>query len=114
MIKTDLYKNAIYNLWPFIMNYHLIFNEDYIITRMIAKIAKNYKYINKFCLIHLRNSNSVSCNYAENKEFYLSLLFYVYYLYEYYLKKNQKNINLIINFIRANIRTFSKLKCFIL
>ena len=53
------------------MNYQIIFNEDYIITTMIAKLAKNYKYINKFCLIHLRHSNSISYNYAENKEFYL-------------------------------------------
>ena len=110
LIKTDLYKKAIYNLWPFIMNYQIIFNEDYIITTMIAKLAKNYKYINKFGLIHLRHSNSISNNYAENKEFYLSLLFYVYYLYEYYLKKNQKNINLIINFIRTNIHSFKKAK----
>ena len=53
LIRTDLYKNAVYHLWPFIMNYKIIFNEDYFITSMISKLAKNYKFINNFALIHL-------------------------------------------------------------
>ena len=48
LIKTDLYKEAIYHLWPLIINYKIIFNKDYIITSMIANLAKNYKYLNKF------------------------------------------------------------------
>ena len=77
LIKTDLYKKAIYNLWPLIMNYKIIFNEDYIITSMISKLAKKYKYINKFILIHLMHSKSISNNFTQNNEFYLSNYFFI-------------------------------------
>ena len=108
LIKTDLYKEAIYHLWPLIINYKIIFNEDYIITSMIANLAKNYKYLNKFILIHLSHSKSISSNYFKNNEFYLTLYFYIYYLYEYYAKNSSKNIKIIINFINTNLISFSK------
>ena len=108
LIKTDLYKNAIYNLWPLIMNYKIIFNEDYIITSMLVKLAKKYKYINKFILIHLIHSKSISNDHFNNNEFYLTLYFYIYYLYEYYVKNSPRNINIIINYIYTNSYYFSK------
>ena len=108
LIKTDLYKKAIYYLWPLIINYKIIFNEDYIITSMIANLAKNYKYINKFILIHLFHSKSISNEYFKNNEFYLTLYFYLYYIYEYYIKKTPKYINIFINYININSLTFPK------
>ena len=108
LIKTDLYKNAIFHLWPLIMNYQIIFNEDYIITTMIAKLAINYKYINSFALIHLKHLKSISNNHSENNEFYLSLYFYAYYLNEYYIKKDPKTINILINYIYTYLAGFSK------
>ena len=108
LIRTDLYKNAIYHLWPFIMNYKIIFNEDYFITSMIAKLAKNYKFINNFALIHLKHSKSISHNHIQNKEFYLSLYLFLYYLHEYYIKKNPNNINILINYIYTDVSSFSK------
>ena len=108
LIKSDLYKEAIYHLWPLIINYKIIFNEDYIITSMIANLAKSYKYLNKFILIHLSHSKSISSNYFKNNEFYLTLYFYIYYLYKYYAKNSSKNIKIIINFINRNLISFSK------
>lgn len=66
LIKTDLYKNAIYRLWPIIINYQIVFNEDYIITFMIIIMAKKYKYINKFGLIHFFHKNCSSYEYWFN------------------------------------------------
>ena len=108
LIKADLYKNAIYHLWPIIMNYKIIFNEDYIITSMIAKLAKKFKYINKFILIHLIHSKSISSGCGGNKEFYLTLFFYIYYLYEYYIKENPQDIKIIINYIYTDMIGFPK------
>ena len=108
LIKTDLYKNAIYHLWPLIINYKIIFNEDYIITSMLAKLAKKYKYINKFILIHLLHSKSISNDHFKNNEFYLTLFFYIYYLNEYFVKNSPRNINIIINYIYTNSFYFSK------
>ena len=45
IIKTDLYKKVIYNLWPIIINYKLIFQEDFLITFFILINAKKGKRI---------------------------------------------------------------------
>ena len=90
------------------MNYKIIFNEDYFITSMITKLAQNYKFINNFALIHLKHSKSISHNYIQNKEFYLSLYLFLYYLHKYYIKKNPNNINILINYIYTNISSFAK------
>ena len=102
LIKNDLYKNAIYHLWPIIINYNIVFNEDYIITFMILIMAQKYKYINKFGLIHLIHKKSASNEYWKQKEFYLSLYFYIYYLYNYYIKENPQYIKIIINYINTD------------
>ena len=108
LIKTDLYKYTIYQLWPIIMNYQIIFNEDYLITSMIVQFAQNFKYINKFGLIHLMHSNSISSDYSKNKQFYLSFYFFLFYLYDYYIKNNLPNIKIIINYIYIDINSFCK------
>ena len=99
LILTNLYKKAIYKIWPIIINYKIIYNEDYIITSMIMLLAKNYKYLNDFCLIHLIHSNSATTVNWINNEFYLSILFFAHFIYEYYIKYNPKEINLLINYI---------------
>jgi len=108
LIKTDLYKYSIYQLWPIIINYQIIFNEDYLITSMIVQFAQNFKYINKFGLIHLAHSNSTSNDYYKNNEFYLSFYFFLFYLYDYYIKNNLPNIKIIINYIYTDIKSFCK------
>ncbi len=108
LIKTDLYKYSIYQLWPIIINYQIIFNEDYLITSMIAQFAQNFKYINKFGLIHLMHSNSISNDFSQNNEFYLSFYFFLFYLYDYYIKNNLQNIKIIINYIYTDINSFVK------
>ena len=75
---------------------------------MIANLARNYKYINKFLLIHLFHSESISKDYFKNNEFYLTLNFYLYYLFEYYVKKSPQSIKIIINYMNSNSLTFPK------
>ena len=106
LIKTDLYKKVIYILWPFIMNYKLIFNEDYIITFMIVILSSKYKYINKFGLIHLIHPNSVSNEFWNNKEYYLCLYFFLDYLYKYHLKENPEDIKILLNYIALDNNSF--------
>jgi glycosyltransferase involved in cell wall biosynthesis len=45
LIKSDIYKKAIYHLWPLIINYKIVFHEDYTITFMLIILAKKYKYL---------------------------------------------------------------------
>ena len=97
LIKTDIYKKAIYYLWSLIMNYQLIYYEDYIITSMIVIFSKKYKYLNNFAMIHLNHDNSAMVKYID--QFYISVLFYEYNLYNYYIKDNPEDIKILINYI---------------
>ena len=106
LIKSDLYKKVIYHLWPVIMNYQLIFHEDYTISFMLIIYAKRYKYLNKFAILHLDHNNSASNNYTENKNYYLSVLFVSNIIYEYHLKNNLKDIKILLNFITLFVDCF--------
>jgi glycosyltransferase involved in cell wall biosynthesis len=58
LIKSDIYKKALYHLWPIIINYKIIYEEDFTVTFMIIILSKKYKYLNNFALIRLIHSNS--------------------------------------------------------
>jgi len=66
---------------------------------MILLLAKNYKYLNDFFIIHLIHSNSATLTNWNNNEFYISILFFAHFIYEYYIKYHPKEINLLINYI---------------
>lgn len=100
LIKSDIYKKSIYILWPIIMNYQLIFHEDYAISFMIIILSKRYKYLNQFGLLHLYHEKSASKKYNLNKNYYLSVLFVSNIIYNYYIKNNEKDIVILINYIK--------------
>ena len=102
LISSNLYKKSIYNLWEFIINYKLIYNEDYISTTMILSLAHNYKYLNIFGIIHLRHKEATSFNCIVKKEFHLSNIIFPIYLYNYYVLKDPKKFRLIYNYIVLN------------
>ena len=106
LILTNLYKKVIYKIWPIIMNYQIIYNEDYIITFMLIILSKHYKYLNDFALIHLIHSKSATNLNWKNNEFYISILFYANFIYNYYIKYNPKEIKLLINFIYFYLDNF--------
>ena len=99
LIKADLYKKAIYHMWPIITNFKLIFHEDYTISFMIIILAQSYKYLNNFCYIHLVHKNQASSEHWLNKEYYIGVLFFIRNLYEYYIKDNPQDIQILINSI---------------
>lgn len=98
IIKSDLYKKSIYYLWPLIMNYQIIYYEDYIMTLIIIVLSKKYKYLNIFALIHISNMNTSFKKYR--KEFIHSVLFFGNNIYYYYIKNNPQDINIAINFVK--------------
>jgi len=106
LIKSDIYKKAIYHLWPIIMNYQLTFHEDYAISFMFIILAKRYKYLNKFGLLHLIHSKQTSNNYQDNEKYYLSVLFVSNIIYEYHIKNNPKDIDILKNYILLFIDCF--------
>jgi glycosyltransferase involved in cell wall biosynthesis len=99
LIKSKLYKKTIYKIWPIILNYQLIFHEDYTVSFLLVISAERYKYINKFGIFHLIHSFFASNNYLRNSEYYLSVFFFANLMNEYYLKNNPKDIFLLINYI---------------
>ena len=44
LIKSDIYKRVIYYMWPLIINYKIIFQEDYTVTFMILILTHKFKY----------------------------------------------------------------------
>ena len=112
LIKSNIYKKAIYNLWPIIMNYQLIFHEDYAISFMIIILSKRYKYLNIFGLLHLIHEKSASNNFQNNKNYYLSVLFVSNIIYNYYIKNNEKDIIILKNYITLFIDCFQYAKDF--
>jgi glycosyltransferase involved in cell wall biosynthesis len=110
LIKGDIYKKAIYGLWPVIINYQIKFQEDYIITFMIVILSKNYKYLNYISLIHLFHSNSTSANFIRKNEYHLSLLFCGYIIYDYYIKYNPKDIIILFNYLNFFSKHFKTSK----
>ena len=108
LIKADLYKKAIYKLWPIIMNYQLIFHEDYTISFMIIILAKRYKYLNNFALIHLSHSKAASEKYLENDNYYLGIFFFANNLYNYYIKNHENEIYILLNYVNLFLIEFKK------
>lgn len=106
-IKADIYKKAIYHLWPVIINYQIIHHEDFIITSMIVILAKNYKYLNNFGLIHFINNNSAANLYKE--QYFISILFNGMNFYHYYIKDNPQDIKISFNYIKRYKYIFKEL-----
>ena len=78
---------------------------------MIVILSKRYKLLNYISLIHLvSNINSTSNNNKINKEYYLSVLFCSYIIYNYYIKDNPKDIIILYNYINFFIECFLKSK----
>ena len=97
LIKTELYKKSIYHLWPLILNYQLIYYEDYVITSIIIILTEKYKYLNNFALIHLNHKNSAMIKYYD--QFHISVLICQNILHNYYLKDNPRDIKIAINYL---------------
>ena len=108
LIKANIYKKAIYYLWKIIINYQIIFHEDYLILFMIIILSQNYKYINYFSLIHLNNLRSSSNQHWNIKEYYLSILFFPIILSDNYIKYNPSDVKILVNFIHLFIKEFIK------
>jgi glycosyltransferase involved in cell wall biosynthesis len=108
LIKSDVYKKALYHLWPIIINYKIIFEEDFTVTFMIIILSKKYKYLNHFALIHLIHSNSTSNKYLKNENYFLSVLFLGNTLFDYHINKNPKDIVIFNHYYSSTNYAFNK------
>ena len=108
LIKSDIYKKAIYHLWPLIINYKIVYHEDYTITFMLIILAKKYKYLNHYAFIHLLHSNSTSHGYMNNNNYFLGVLFFGNTLFDYHINKNPKDIGIFIHFYKFSKKSMNK------
>ena len=99
LINSNTYKKAVYNLWEFILNYQLIYNEDYISTTMILTLAHNYKYLNIIGLFHIKHEKAASYKCSEKTEFHLSNILFPIYLNDFFVKTKQENVYLVFNYL---------------
>ena len=112
LIKSDIYKKALYNLWPIIINYKIVYEEDFTVTFMIIILSKKYKYLNHFALINFIHSNSTSKNHFKDDNYFLSVLFLGNNLFDYHINKNPKDIEIFYHYYRFSNYAFNKGKKF--
>ena len=112
LIKADLYKKVIYNLWPIIINYKIIFQEDFLITFFILINAKKLKTIKNIFYYYYVNINQISRGHQTNPEFFLSVIFAGIIFYDYYIDSNPQDFQIIINYIdwfKGHLKVIQKL-----
>ena len=99
LIRADLYKKVIYHLWPIIINYKIIFQEDFLITFFILIFAERFKKIEKNIFFHFHNRESASKDYENNYDYFLSVIFAGNIFYDYYFDSFPEDIEIIMNYI---------------
>ena len=99
LIKSDLYKKVIYNLWPIIINYKIIFQEDYLITFFILILAQKSKNTENTFYLNLKNKKQASHGHLNNREYYLSVIFAGIIFYDYYIKSYPQDFQILFNYI---------------
>ena len=110
MIKSDLYKKVIYNLWPIIINYKIIFQEDFLVTFFILIYAQRSKDIKNKFYYHFKNKKQISNKYKNNPEFYLSVIFAGIIFYDYYINSYPKDFQIIFNYVNSLKNILKKAK----
>ena len=99
LIKANLYKKVIYYLWPIIINYKIIFGEDFLITFFISIYAEKSKKIKKKIFFNYNNEKSIGKIYKGKSEPLLSIIFVGNIFYDYHIDQNPKDVQIIINYI---------------
>jgi len=110
LIRANLYKKIIYNLWPIIINYRIIFQEDYLITFFLLIYAERFKSIQNKFYYYYRHINEVSKGHKLNKEYYLSVILIAIIYFDYFVDYNPQYLKNIINYINYVKKDFKKIK----
>ena len=76
LIKADLYKKVIYNLWPIIINYKIIFQEDFLITFFMLIYTKKYEKIKNIFYFHFIHEKSASNGFFNIRKLYKIIFSY--------------------------------------
>ena len=106
LIKSDLYKKVIYNLWPIIINYQIIFQEDYLITFFMLIYAQKFLNIQNKFYFYRQHKQSTSNGFNTNPQYYLSVIFAGIIFYEYYIDFYSQDFQIIINYINSKKNDF--------
>ena len=110
LIRSDLYKKVIYYLWPIIMNYKIIFQEDFLITFFILIYSKKFEKISNKLYFYLVNIKSASNDHKNNSEYYLSVIFAGIIFFDYYIDFYPQDIQILVNYIIFLKDDFKKIK----
>ena len=110
LIKSDLYKKVIYNLWPIIINYKIIFQEDFLITFFILIYAQKSKATKNKFYYKFEDNQQISYGHLDNPEFYLSVIFAGIIFYDYYIFSHPKDFQILSNYIKTFKGSFKRAK----
>ena len=91
-IKTDVYKITVNTIGKNTFSEYIITNEDRIVNFVLFRIAKSFKFINKYGILHYINTSIVKKLWY-NYTFY-NELFNIQHIYN--LTKNTNDINICV------------------
>ena len=98
-IKSNIYKDAVNKLGKDIYK-KISWNEDIIISYIIFNIAKTFKAINKFGIIHIIYNNSASFTRKPNEKIFCDI-FFLDIIYKF---SNLENKNFAVEYLIKNKR----------
>ena len=99
LIKADIYKKAVQNLWPMIINFKIVHFEDYQITFLFAAYAKSFRFLNYYFLLHLYSENSTGASKEFKNEQKISHICFMNSMIDYHIKDHPDDILMLFDFI---------------
>ena len=99
MIRTDVYKKAIYLLGKERYSIYNVYNEDIVALFAICNVAESYKYVRKYGLFHIVEQKSAS-NIAKDEHKNQMAIFFFFFVFD--LSKNEKKrfaVNLLLSLV---------------
>ena len=108
LIKSDLYKKVIYNLWPLIINYKIIFQEDFLITFFILIYANKSESTKNQFYYKFQNKQQISHGHTNNPEYFLCVIFAGIIFYDYYIYSYPQDFKILSNYIYILKGAFKK------
>ena len=99
LIRTDVYKKAIYLLGKERYSIYNVYNEDIVALFAICNVAESYKYVRKYGLFHIVEQKSAS-NIAKDEHKNQMAIFFTEIVFD--LSKNEKKrfaVNLLLSLV---------------
>ena len=107
LIKRKIYWKALRVLGRKVINYKIFLTEDKIFTIALFRVAKSFKYIDIYGIIHNLNSNSICNSWIENKREIILTDFLLFAIIFYNLNKDTQEIQILVEDLKIRFEEYN-------